>query len=154
MAVYASSEFSRVFSALDRDGDDKLSATELRLFMKAALGEDVSSEEADRLVASADADGDGLLSQEELLALALAGTAAEEEEEEEEGGERRRELREAFGMYAMEGQGCITPLSLKQMLSRLGSHQDIDECRAMICRFDLNGDGVLSFEEFKVMMDA
>ena len=70
MAVYASSEFSRVFSALDRDGDGKLSAAELRLCMKAALGEDVSAEEAERLVASADADGDGLLSQEELLALA------------------------------------------------------------------------------------
>ena len=63
MAVYASSEFSRVFSALDRDGDGKLSAAELRLCMKAALGEDVSAEEAD-------ADGDWLLSQEELLALA------------------------------------------------------------------------------------
>ena len=146
MAVYASSEFSRVFSALDRDGDGKLSAAELRLCMKAALGEDVSAEEAD-------GDGDGLLSQEEFLALALAGTAAAEEEDEGEG-ERRRELREAFGMYAMEGEGCITPLSLKRMLSRLGSHQDIDECRAMICRFDLNGDGVLSFEEFKVIMDA
>jgi calcium-binding protein CML len=40
------------------------------------------------------------------------------------------------------------------MLGRLGSHQDIDECRAMICRFDLDGDGVISFEEFKMMMDA
>jgi calcium-binding protein CML len=147
MAVYASPEFSRVFSALDRDGDGKLSAAELRLCMKAALGEDMSAEAADRLVASADGDGDGLLSQE-----ALAGTAAAAEEE--EGGERRRELREAYGMYAMEGEACITPLSLKRMLGRLGSHQDIDECRAMICRFDLDGDGVISFEEFKMMMDA
>ena len=83
--------------------------------MKAALGEDVSAEEAERLVASADADGDGLLSQEEFLALALAGTAAAEEEDEGEG-ERRRELREAFGMYAMEGEGCIMPVILKRML--------------------------------------
>ncbi|XP_066336004.1 putative calcium-binding protein CML19 [Miscanthus floridulus] len=149
MAVYASSEFSRVFSALDRGGDGKLSAAELRLCMKEALGEDVSAEEADRLVASPDADGDGLLSQEELLGLALAGTAAPEEEV----GKRRRVLREAFGMYAIESKGCITPVSLKRMV-RLGSHQDVDECRAMICRFDLDGDGVLSFEEFKIMMDS
>ncbi|CAD6252934.1 unnamed protein product [Miscanthus lutarioriparius] len=150
MAVYASSEFSRVFSALDRGGDGKLSAAELRLCMKEALGEDVSAEEADRLVVSPDADGDGLLSQEELLGLALAGTAAPKEE----GGDRRRVLREAFRMYAIESEGCITPVSLKRMLGSLGSHQDVDECRAMICRFDLDGDGVLSFEEFKIMMDS
>ncbi|TKW18914.1 hypothetical protein SEVIR_5G463700v4 [Setaria viridis] len=140
------SEFSRVFSAFDRDDDGKISAAELRLCMKAALGEDVSAEDADELVASADTDGDGLLSQEEFLKLVQLEAAAEEE--------RCRGLKEAFGMYEMKGEGCITPLSLKRMLSKLGSHQEIDECKAMICRFDLDGDGVLSFEEFKVMMDA
>ena len=144
MAV-VTSEFSRVFSAFDRDGDGKISAAELRLCMRAALGEDVSAEDADRLVASADGDGDGLLSQEEFLKL----VRLENQEE-----ERCRGLKEAFGMYEMKGQGCITPLSLKRMLSKLGSHQEVDECKAMICRFDLNGDGVLSFEEFKIMMDA
>ncbi|CAO1947289.1 unnamed protein product [Urochloa humidicola] len=145
MAVVAS-DFSRVFSAFDRDDDGKISAAELRLCMKAALGEDVSAEEAEELVASADSDGDGLLSQEEFLKLVQL--------ENEEGEERCRGLKEAFGMYEMKGEGCITPLSLKRMLSKLGSHQEIDECKAMICRFDLDGDGVLSFEEFKVMMDA
>jgi calcium-binding protein CML len=40
------------------------------------------------------------------------------------------------------------------MLNRLGSHQGIEDCRDMIQRFDLNGDGVVCFDEFKVMMDA
>ncbi|OEL34083.1 putative calcium-binding protein CML19 [Dichanthelium oligosanthes] len=144
MAVLTS-EFSRVFSAFDRDDDGKISAAELRLCMKAALGEEVSDEDAADLVASVDTDGDGLLSKEEFLKL----VHLENEEE-----ERCRGLKEAFGMYEMKGEGCITPLSLKRMLSKLGSHQEIDECKAMICRFDLNGDGVLSFEEFKIMMDA
>ncbi|KAL6853399.1 hypothetical protein ACP4OV_019428 [Aristida adscensionis] len=55
-------------------------------------------------------------------------------------------------MYEMEGRGCTTPASLKLMLGKLGCHQDMAECQAMICRFDLNGDGVLSFDEFKAMM--
>jgi calcium-binding protein CML len=38
------------------------------------------------------------------------------------------------------------------MMSRLGLHLEIEECQAMIHRFDLNGDGVLNFDEFKTMM--
>ena len=52
----------------------------------------------------------------------------------------------------MEGQGCITPASLGRMLGRLGAERGAGECRAMICRFDLDGDGVLSFDEFKITM--
>jgi hypothetical protein len=47
-------------------------------------------------------------------------------------------------MYDMEGRGCITPLSLKLMLGKLAEYQDMVECHAMICRFHLDGDGVLS----------
>ncbi|KAL6613793.1 hypothetical protein ACP70R_036063 [Stipagrostis hirtigluma subsp. patula] len=139
------SEYGALFKAFDRDADGRISAGELRACMKAALGEDVSAEEAEALVASVDADGDGLLDCGEFARL----VKAEVEEE-----ERSKGLREAFGMYEMEGEGCITPTSLKRMLSRLGEHQELHECRAMICRFDLNGDGVLTFDEFKIMMNA
>ena len=70
-----------------------------------------------------------------------------------EGEERKmEELREAFRMYEMEGSGCITPKSLKRMLSRLGESRSVEECSVMIREFDVNGDGVLSFDEFKLMM--
>ncbi|KAF7026095.1 hypothetical protein CFC21_038229 [Triticum aestivum] len=139
--------FSSVFASFDRDADGKISAAELRQCMKAALGEDVSVEDAEALVASADADGDRLLNEEEFLKL-LARPETEAEEE------RCRGLREAFAMYEVKGEGCITPASLMRMLARLGSEQGIEECRAMIRSFDLNGDGVVCFDEFKVMMDA
>jgi calcium-binding protein CML len=39
------------------------------------------------------------------------------------------------------------------MLGKLGARQDIAECQAMVRRFDLDEDGVLSFDEFKTMME-
>ncbi|KAL6853401.1 hypothetical protein ACP4OV_019430 [Aristida adscensionis] len=148
MVASAARELGTLFAAFDRDGDGRISAAELRACMRETLGEEVTAEEAAALVASVDADGDGLLDGDEFARLVPAAAAAEDDEE------RSRGLREAFGMYEMEGEGCITPTSLKRMLSRLGEHQELHECRAMICRFDLDGDGVLSFDEFKIMMNA
>jgi calcium-binding protein CML len=96
-------------------------------------------------MATADTDGDGFLDEEEFVRLVEETTASTQDEE-------RDRCREAFGMYEMEGRGCITPLSLKLMMSKMGLHMDVDECEAMIRRFDLNGDGVLTFDEFKTMM--
>lgn len=91
-----------------------------------------------------DSDGDGMLGLEDFSKLMELG----------EKDNKESELRGAFEMYEMEGSGQITPKSLKRMLSRLGESKSIDNCKAMIQRFDLDGDGVLSFEEFKVMMNS
>ncbi|KAI4973822.1 hypothetical protein ZWY2020_041603 [Hordeum vulgare] len=109
--------FSSMFASFDRDADGRISAAELRLCMKAALGEDVSAEDAEALVAPADADGDRLLDKQEFLRL-----VARPETEEEE---RCRGLREAFAMYEVKGKGCIMPSSMMRMLARLGSEQGI-----------------------------
>ncbi|XP_047087486.1 probable calcium-binding protein CML25/26 [Lolium rigidum] len=141
-------EASSVFDAFDKDGDGKVSASELRCGLGSTLGEDVSEEDAAALLAAVDANGDGLLDQEEFSRL--AGGAQEEDDL-----IKGRCLMEAFGMYASSSSTMITPASLRRTLSRLGSHElGVEECRAMICRFDLDGDGVLSFDEFRVMMMA
>ncbi|KAM0874416.1 hypothetical protein ACQ4PT_037433 [Festuca glaucescens] len=144
--VASTSELKTLFASLDGDADGRISAAELRVCMRATLGEDIPAAEAEALVASVDANGDGLLCEAEFLKLALHCDAEEEE--------RTRGLREAFGMYEMEGEGCITSASLRRMLGRLGNERGVGECRAMICRFDLDGDGVLSFDEFRIMMSA
>ncbi|KAG8089314.1 hypothetical protein GUJ93_ZPchr0011g27156 [Zizania palustris] len=154
-SIASSSSSSSVFAAFDKDGDGKVSASELRGCMAAALGEDVSEEEAAAILAMADTNGDGELDQEEFLRLADELTMQEPEEEEE----KLRCLREAFEMYAADEEATtmtvITPASLRRMLGRLGTSPQqlgMEDCRAMICRFDLDGDGVLSFHEFRVMM--
>ncbi|KAF7040362.1 hypothetical protein CFC21_050273 [Triticum aestivum] len=150
MVATKTGELRALFLSLDRHADGRISAAELRGCMRATLGEDVLAEEAEALVASADADGDGLLCEAEFLELVQQAAWASADEENDE--LRIRALRGPFGMYEMEGQGCITPASLGRMLGRLGAERGAGECRAMICRLDLGGDGVLSFDEFKIMM--
>ncbi|CAM0885042.1 unnamed protein product [Alopecurus aequalis] len=146
MVSSSTSELRTLFATMDTDADGRISAVELQVCMRATLGEHVSEEEAEALVASVDVDGDGMLCEAEFLKLALHCDAEEED--------RNKGLREAFGLYEMEGEGCITPASLGRMLGRLGNERGLGECRAMICRFDLDWDGVLSFDEFKIMMSA
>ncbi|KAK1263284.1 Calcium-binding protein CML38 [Acorus gramineus] len=137
------SSLERVFNYIDEDKDGKISPAELQSCLRTVGLEDLSSEDAEAVVESSDSDGDGLLGFEDFVKL------VEVEGEEE----RLRSLREAFGMYEMGGAGgCITPKSLKRMLSRLGERRTMEECKTMIRRFDLNGDGVISFDEFKLMM--
>lgn len=130
-------QYERVFKHFDDNGDGKISASELQGHCDGMM-----LEEAEAALESLDLDGDGLLELGDLVRLV---EGVEEEE-------RINDLKEAFKMYENDGCGCITPKSLKRMLIRLGESRSIDECTVMISQFDLNGDGVLNFDEFKVMM--
>ncbi|KAL9331234.1 hypothetical protein ACSQ67_000844 [Phaseolus vulgaris] len=134
-------QYERVFKQFDENGDGKISAWELQQCVE-AMGEELSAADAAATVTAMDADGDGMVGFDDFVRFVEGG-----EEEEKE-----NDLKEAFKMYEMEESGCITPRSLKMMLSRLGESTSIDECEVMIARFDLDGDGVLTFDEFKVMM--
>ncbi|MCD9642669.1 hypothetical protein HAX54_029576 [Datura stramonium] len=135
-------ELERVFTYFDENGDGKVSPVELRRCVRAVGGE-LTEEEAEMAVRLSDSNGDGLLGLEDFTKL-MEGMEEERNKE--------SELIGAFGMYEEKEGGYITPKSLKRMLSRIGESTSIDKCKVMIRRFDLNGDGVLSFAEFKVMM--
>ncbi|KAK8962023.1 putative calcium-binding protein CML19 [Platanthera guangdongensis] len=142
-------ELEHLLAFFDENGDGMISAAELRTFLNSVGEEDVSAEEAEAMIKSMNARSDGLLPLDQLVARLEeeAATMADSVGEEAE-----RDLREAFRVYENDGEGCITPTSLKRMLSRLGMPMEMDQCRTMICRFDINGDGVLCFDEFKFMM--
>ncbi|KAK8686309.1 hypothetical protein V6N13_125336 [Hibiscus sabdariffa] len=137
-----SEEYERVLRYFDRDGDGKVSASELSHRL-GQMGGKLVLDEALVAVETLDSNGDGLLDLQDLIKL------MEEDNGEEE---KLRDLREAFGMYEEDGCGFITPKGLKKMLSKLGESKSFEECKVMIKHFDINGDGVLSFEEFRLMM--
>ncbi|KAL4344456.1 hypothetical protein AHAS_Ahas11G0180200 [Arachis hypogaea] len=135
-------QFERVLGYFDEDGDGKISASELRSQLGKMSGEILLEEEVEMAIAALDSDGDGLLSFEDMMNLMEGG----------EEDEKLKDLKEAFEMYDTDRCGFITPKGLRRMLKKLGESMSVEECQVMISRFDLNGDGMLSFEEFRIMM--
>ncbi|KAL5076505.1 hypothetical protein RYX36_015489 [Vicia faba] len=134
--------FEHVIKYFDEDGDGKVSSTELRQKL-ILMGEDLLLKEAEMGIEAVDSDGDHYLSLEDLIVLM-----------EESGEEQKlRDLKEAFEMYNDNDKcGFITPKSLKRTFKKMGESKSIDECKIMIKHFDLNGDGLLNFHEFTIMM--
>ncbi|KAL1534895.1 putative calcium-binding protein CML41 [Salvia divinorum] len=101
-----------------------------------SIGDSVSREEAERII--------GQLQFEDFVRVM---------ELREGDGDVVEVLRRAFEVYEEEkGSGCITAEGLRQVLRRLGDVKSVRECKATIGVYDLDGNGVLDFDEFSKMM--
>uniref|UniRef100_J3M6M6 EF-hand domain-containing protein n=1 Tax=Oryza brachyantha TaxID=4533 RepID=J3M6M6_ORYBR len=110
------------------------------------VGHAVTDEEVARMMEEADSDGDGYISLGEFAAINASpagGDAAVEED-----------LRHAFSVFDADGNGVITPAELAAVLRGIGEAATVAQCRRMIDGVDRNGDGLINFEEFKLMMAA
>ncbi|CAL9246862.1 unnamed protein product [Arabidopsis halleri] len=141
-------ELRRVFSHFDSDGDGKISAFELRHYF-GSVGEYISHEAAQEAINEVDTDADGSLGFEDFVGLMTRRDLDGNNGDGDGGGE----LKTAFEMFEVEkGSGCITPKGLQKMLAKLGESRTHGECEAMIKFYDIDGNGVLDFHEFRQMM--
>lgn len=65
------------------------------------------------------------------------------------------ELREAFYVFDRDEDGFVTPGELWNVMRRLGMPEGAryEDCRRMIAAHDGDGDGRISFREFRAMME-
>ncbi|KAF8400613.1 hypothetical protein HHK36_013912 [Tetracentron sinense] len=151
-------ELEKVFATFDKNGDGFITKQELGESLK-NIGIFSSEKEVVGMVERLDSNGDGLIDMDEFSEMyGSMGSGGEEasrkdgEEEEEEDGEG--ELKEAFDVFDGNGDGLITVEELSLVLSSLGLKKGMrmEDCKEMIQKVDLDGDGMVNFEEFKRMM--
>jgi len=134
-------ELHKAFKALDKNSDGKLSREELVEGYKQIMGEIAAEQEVDRIMAIADADGSGEIDYSEFVVATINKRKLLSEEK----------LTAAFKLFDKDGSGSISAEEVKEVL---GVGKNIDEkiWNEIIVEVDGNGDGEISFEEFKIMM--
>ncbi|CAA7023644.1 unnamed protein product [Microthlaspi erraticum] len=135
-------ELEAVFKKFDVNGDGKISSKELGAIV-ASLGHEVPEEVLQKAITEIDQKGDGYINFEEFVELNTKGMDQNDVLE---------NLKDAFSVYDIDGNGSISAEELHEVLRSLGDECSIAECRKMIGGVDKDGDGTIDFEEFKIMM--
>lgn len=129
-------ELKNQFMAIDADGNGVITVAELADALR-TMGHGMIESEVTELVKGIDIDGDGLVDYPEFLAATMKRNLANKEEY----------LVNAFNYFDTKKQGVITKADLVQFM---GSE---DQAQEVINEVDVNGDGMISFEEFVGMME-
>lgn len=135
-------ELEQVFKKFDVNGDGKICSSELGSIM-ASLGNAATEEELVNMIREVDSDGDGFIDLQEFIELNTKDIDSDEVLE---------NLKDAFSVFDMDKNGSISAEELQTVLQSLGEECSLAECRKMISGVDCDGDGMISFEEFKTMM--
>ncbi|KAK7388645.1 hypothetical protein VNO78_23467 [Psophocarpus tetragonolobus] len=150
-------ELRKVFSTFDKNGDGFITKEELRESLR-NMRILMTEKEVDDIVVKYDSNGDGLIDLEEfcLLTRECLGGSNEGEGVMGKEGEIEEEvnLKEAFDVFDKDNDGLISVEELALVLTSLGLREGrkIEECKEMIKKVDMDGDGMVNFNEFKTMM--
>ncbi len=115
---------------------------ELQQIMR-KLGQSPTEEDLIEMISSVDDNGDHEIDFPEFLTLMKSRIGKRDHDD---------ELREAFAVFDSDGSGAIDRKELKRLMKKLGQALTEGELDAMMDEVDTNGDGQISFEEFKALM--
>lgn len=146
-----------VFATFDKNNDGYITKRELRESLE-KIGIWAGERDVEDMVEKVDFNGDGLIDFDEFCKLyeSINGRGGEAEGQEGAGGDGDvdGDLREAFDVFDGNKDGLITVEELGLVLSSLGFSEGkkIEDCKEMIKKVDIDGDGMVNFDEFKKMM--
>lgn len=142
-------EYRDLFHAFDRQHKGSVSIADL-LAISQQLGLPNNQADLDKLLAHANVNA----SEGQLDFDAFAGLMSRSRAKNAEEARRRedQEMRQAFRVFDLDGNGLIDEKELKTTMRNLGENVDKNDIKAMIKAADKNGDGKIDYGEFIRMM--
>ncbi|XP_059484906.1 calmodulin-beta-like isoform X1 [Neocloeon triangulifer] len=137
-------EFKEAFMLFDKDEDGTITMAELGVVMR-SLGQRPSETELRDMVNEVDQDGNGTIEFNEFLQMMSKKMRGADNEE---------ELREAFRVFDKNNDGLISSIELRHVMTNLGEKLSDEEVDDMIKEADLDGDGMVNYEEFVMILTA
>ncbi|KAI5680934.1 hypothetical protein M9H77_02161 [Catharanthus roseus] len=149
-------DLKNVFATFDKNDDGFITKQELRDSLK-NIGIVMGEKDIEDMVKNVDSNGDGLIDLDEFCD-SFASLLGKKEELNKEGNDSSQDgdLQEAFDVFDGDKDGRITVEELGSVLSSLGFKEGnkLEDCKEMIRKVDIDGDGMVSFDEFRMMMRA
>lgn len=134
-------EIHEAFAKFDRDGDGHIEAKELATVMR-IMGMEPSEQQLQELIQSVDVDGNGKIELEEFTNLMARNILTKD---------GATELLNAFKLFDQDNSGFITSDEIRGLMTTAGEPLTQAECDEFLRLADPNGDGKISYEEFKNM---
>ncbi|KAH7688570.1 Calmodulin and related proteins (EF-Hand superfamily) protein [Dioscorea alata] len=151
--IVEKTELETMFSTFDKDGDGFITMQELEESLR-KLGLFSTEKELVSMIDRVDANRDGLIDLDEFQKLyesIVKGNSNGDDDGDDED-QKEMDLKEAFDVFDGNRDGLITVDELGLVLSSLGLGRRVEDYKEMIKKVDLDGDGMVNFDEFKRMM--
>jgi len=134
----------KAFKYFDKDGTGTIDAKELIQVLR-VMGHSPTTNETEELLQELDTDGNGELSLEEFGAAWWRREQSKLEDDFEE------QLKLAFNVFDVNGDGQISADELRGILTTMGEVMTNEEVDALLAECDVDGSGVIDMQEFKNM---
>jgi calcium-dependent protein kinase len=137
-------ELERAFRFIDENGDGRLTKEELINGQIKYMGktENEAFIEVDKIFKQVDADRNGYIEYEEFIRACIKKETLFDD----------KYLKFAFSFFDKDGSGQITVSEIKEVFCGGNKNVNHEDLERLINEVDTNGDGQVSYEEFKEMM--
>nr|XP_043625039.1 calmodulin-like protein 3 [Erigeron canadensis] len=153
-------ELKSVFATFDKNKDGFITKQELSDSLK-NIGISTSEKDVLEMVQKVDVNGDGLIDFDEFCEL-FESMMSQEDDNNNKGSnigdgnldQVDGDLKVAFDVFDGDKNGLISVEELGLVLDSLGFKEGkkLEDCKMMISKVDIDGDGMINFHEFKNMM--